>query len=149
VAPNHAIDWLPPLQLSNGDPDTVKSFTNKPKTTSNRFEPGSKAMIEIIAMGATLDLLNTIGVDAIYAEATRLADRLRNGISAAGGELYCSTGPIVNFKFSEDARLKELEVRLKSANVAFAKRGPGIRLSPHAYTRDEDIELVLNSMKAI
>ncbi len=143
---------LAPLEvgaMTYGDPDTVKSFTSEPKKTPHRFEPGSKAMIEIIAMGATIDLFSEVGVEAIYAEASRLADRLRLGIESVGGKLFCSSGPIVNFNFADDRVLKELEMQLKAVKVAYAKRGPGIRLSPHAYNRDEEIEVVLNILKAI
>lgn len=147
---NERLLELVPLEvgaMTYGDPDTVKSFTSEPRKTPHRFEPGSKAMIELIAMGATLDLFSAVGVEAIYAEASRLADRLRQGIREAGGVLFCSTGPILNFKFAAEERFKELESRLKAAKVAFAKRGPGMRLSPHAYNRDEEIEIVLNALR--
>lgn len=133
--------------MTYGDPDTIKSFTNEPKKTPHRFEPGSKAMIEVNAMGATLDLFTEFGIDAIYNEAARLADRLRDGINASGGELFCTTGPIVNFKMISAEKQKDVETRLNSARVAYAKRGPGIRLSPHAYNKDEEIDLVLNLIK--
>ena len=141
---------LTPLEfgaMTYGDPDTIKSFTIEPKTSPHRFEPGSKAMIEVNAMGATLDLFTEFGIDAIYGEATRLADRLREGIKASDGELFCTTGPIVNFKMTSPEKQKDVETRLNSARVAYAKRGPGIRLSPHAYNKDEEIDLVLNLIK--
>lgn len=133
--------------MTYGDPDTVKSFTSEPKKTPHRFEPGSKAMIEVNAMGATLDLFTEIGIETLYYEATRLADRLREGIKSNGGDLFCTTGPIVNFKMQSPEKQKEVEAKLNAAKVAYAKRGPGIRLSPHAYNKDEEIDLVLNLVK--
>lgn len=133
--------------MTYGDPDTVKSFSIEPKLTPHRFEPGSKAMIEINAMGATLELFSRCGMESIYQEACRLADRLRDGIKTMNGELFCSTGPIVNFKLKDVEWQNRFESRLKNANVAYAKRGPGIRMSPHAYNRDEEIDLVLNLMR--
>ena len=104
-------------------------------------------MIEVNAMGATLDLFTEVGIDTIYEEATRLADRLREGIKTIGGDLFCTTGPIVNFKMRRAEEQKDVEARFNSARVAYAKRGPGIRLSPHAYNKDEEIDLVLNLIK--
>tara|TARA_B110001454_G_scaffold219197_1_gene251422 strand:+ start:12998 stop:14110 length:1113 start_codon:yes stop_codon:yes gene_type:complete len=141
---------ITPIELgamTYGDPDTVKSFTSEPKKTPHRFEPGSKAMIEVNAMGATIDLFSEFGIENIYKEASRLADRLRDGIKSAGGELFCAGGPIVNFKFSTPEKQKDIETRLTSARIAYAKRGPGVRLSPHAYNKDEEIDLVLNLLK--
>lgn len=133
--------------MTYGDPDTVKSFTIQPKTTARRFEPGSMAMVEVNALGATLDLFNQIGIANIYKEASRLADQLREGIRASGFDLHCVEGPIVNFSSKDVEKMKSVETKFSSAKVAFAKRGPGIRLSPHAYNRDEEIQSAISCLK--
>jgi hypothetical protein len=44
------------------------------------------------------------------------------------------------------ATLEEIEERLVKAKVSFAKRPPGVRLSPHAFVTAEQIERTLEAL---
>lgn len=137
---------LNPLEygaMTFGTPDTEKSFSNQPRQNSARYEPGSKSMIEIIAMQATLDLFMSFGVKNIYAEATRLADKLTVGLKDLKMNLHSNGGNIVNFSASKPEQFATIEQALTQAKISFAKRGPGIRISPHGFNSDRDIEKVL------
>jgi selenocysteine lyase/cysteine desulfurase len=122
--------------MTYGNPDTLKSFTLEPKTTAHRFEPGSKAMLEVIAMGEVASLLQSVGIENIFAEACRLANLLRLGLKQRGYSLNCVSGPIINFTGVD---IPLIEKKLTEARIAYVKRGPGIRISTHAYNRDEEI----------
>jgi cysteine desulfurase / selenocysteine lyase len=122
--------------MTYGNPDTLKSFTLEPKTTAHRFEPGSKAMLEVIAMGEVASLLQSVGIENIFAEACRLANLLRVGLKQHGYSLNCVSGPIINFTGVD---IPLIEKKLTEARIAYVKRGPGIRISTHAYNRDEEI----------
>lgn len=124
--------------MSFGTPDTEKSFDIALRSDGRRFEPGSKAMIEVIAMGATLDLFIKHGIHNISSEATRLATKLSDGLKENGVEIISPTGPIVNALISDKA-----QKNLAAAGVSFAKRGPGVRLSLHAFNHDSEVEQVL------
>jgi cysteine desulfurase / selenocysteine lyase len=129
--------------MTFGTPETVKSFSIKPKSNGSRFEPGTKSMVEIIGMGATLDLFSETGIENIFQEASRLANRLRKGLQELKFKVVSTEGPILNF-FSEDsAQLSKAMELLTAAKVSFAVRGPGIRISTHAYNSDEQIDRVL------
>ena len=133
------IPQLAPIEvgaMTYGNPDTVKSFSINPKNNSHRFEPGSKAMLEVIAMGEVAQLLGSVGIENIFKEACRLADLLRAGLRQRGYTLNCTSGPIVNFTTND---LQIVESKLTKARIAFVKRGPGIRVSTHAYNRDEHV----------
>lgn len=133
------IPELAPIEvgaMTYGNPDTEKSFTIKPKNTAHRFEPGSKAMLEVIAMGEVASFFHSVGIENIFAEASRLADLLRKGLKQRGYSLNCTNGPIVNFS---SADLPAIEKKLTVACIAYVKRGPGIRISTHAYNREEEI----------
>ncbi len=130
--------------MTFGNPDTVKSFTIKPKTDGSRYEPGSKPMLEVIAMGGTLDLFLQTGIESIYKEASRLAKKLADGLTNKGYNVIAPEGPIINVATKSPQILDQVAQKLMQANVSFAKRGPGIRLSTHAYIKDEEIDRVLN-----
>jgi selenocysteine lyase/cysteine desulfurase len=138
-------ELLRPLEfgaMSFGLPDTEKSFAIALRPDGRRFEPGSKAMIEIIAMSATLDLFEKYGIQNISNEAVRLATRLRDGFKANGIEVISPPGAIVNAVISETAQKK-----LAAAHVSFAPRGPGVRFSLHAFNHDFEVEQVLEIIK--
>lgn len=132
--------------MTYGTPDTPKSFSIQPKAAANRFEPGSKAMIDVIAMAASLDLFAEVGMENIHKEATRLADRLREGLRLAKYNVVSPDGPFVNFAPSAKNNLEAIVHKLDDARVSFAKRGPGIRLSVHAFNRDSEIDQVLKTL---
>ena len=142
------ISELAPIEvgaMTYGNPDTVKSFSIDPKINSHRFEPGSKAMLEVIAMGEVAALFKSVGIENIFAEACRLADLLRAGLKKRGYTLNCTSGPIVNFTSD---KLENVVKKLTEARVAFVKRGPGIRISTHAYNRDEEVSYFFKVLDA-
>ncbi len=145
------IDQMQPLEygaMTYGDPDTTKNITNTVKSTSHKFEPGSKAMIEVIAMGATLDLFQKIGIDNIFAEASRLGALLRSGLKYIGFSVLDQSGPFVSLYCKDHEQLKVAEAKLKKAHIAYGPhRGPGIRLSAHACNRDAEIEYLLKTLR--
>lgn len=137
---------LAPLEvgaMTYGTPDTEKSFSIEPRTTAQRYEPGSKSMFEVIALGETLDLFSEFGVPNIFREACRLADLLREGLKAKGYAVFSPEGPIVNFGPKPGGELPELAAVLNRHQVSFALRGPGVRLSVHAFNQDREIARVL------
>jgi selenocysteine lyase/cysteine desulfurase len=120
------------------------------KTEADRFESGSRQVIDILALEASVKLILETGVPVIRREAERLSDKLREGLRAKGFTISCpNSGPhpgaIVNFTPSPlgPQTSAQLAETLKRAQISFALRGQGIRLSPHAFNSDEDIERVL------
>jgi selenocysteine lyase/cysteine desulfurase len=113
-----------------------------PKTDSLKFEAGSKQVLEITALGASIDLILKTGVTNIEAEILRLSKKLALGLKDLGFVVVNHETSIVNF-IPKDST----EEKLKRIPCLFAKRGPGFRLSPHAHNTDEDIEKVLKALK--
>lgn len=128
--------------MTYGNPDTEKNPANLPKTDATRFEPGSKAMLEVIALGASLDLFQMFGIENIFNEASRLAGLLATGLQKMNFRVICN-GPIVNFAPENTEELGTIIQKLEDGKVSFAKRGPGIRLSVHAYNHDSEMARVL------
>jgi cysteine desulfurase/selenocysteine lyase len=114
-----------------------------PKTDSLKFEAGSKQVLEITALGASVELLLQTGIEQIEKEVLRLSSMLSNGLIDRGFDVIHNQTSIVNF-----IPKKDTEEKLKKIPCLFAKRGPGFRLSPHAHNSDEDIERVLKALNA-
>lgn len=113
----------------------------EPKRDALKFEAGSKQVLEITALGASIDLILKTTVPVIEAEVLRLSKKLSQGLLNLGYEFHYNQSSIVNFLPQGDTTQK-----LSSIPCNYAVRGPGIRLSPHAFNTDEDIEKVLEAL---
>lgn len=122
-----------------------------PKRDALRFEAGSKQVLEIIALGASADLIQRCGLNEIHKTAMTLAQTLADGLEDLGYTLTHSNGlkqgtPIVNFTPSAKSpilTLDEILTKFGKEKISYARRGPGIRLAPHAHNEIQDIERVL------
>ncbi len=112
-----------------------------PKGDAMKFEAGSKQVLEITALGASVDLILKTSVFEIEKEVVRLSNKLYEGLLTLGYIAYFNQSSIVNF-----IPRKESVEKLASIPCNFALRGPGIRLSPHAFNTDEEIEKVLTAL---
>lgn len=113
-----------------------------PKKDALKFEAGSKQVLEITALGASVDLILQTGVKVIEAEVLRLSKKLADGLRDQGFDVHHNGSSHVNFVPHPDSADK-----LRSLPCNFAVRGPGLRLSPHAFNTDEQINKVLNTLK--
>jgi len=127
-----------------GTCDDPTSLECIPKLDALKFEAGSKQVLEITALGASVALLNQTKIETIEKETLKLAYKLREGLEKKNYkvhspyELENHQTAIVNFipkNNTIDA--------LKSLPCNYAIRGPGVRLSPAAFTTEDVIERVL------
>lgn len=112
-----------------------------PKKDALKFEAGSKQVLEITALGASIDLILKTSVLAIEKEVLRLSSLLHQGLVGRGYEVHYNQSSIVNFIPRPDSAQK-----LSAIGCNFAIRGPGIRLSPHAFNSEQEIESVLAAL---
>lgn len=115
-----------------------------PKLDALKFESGSKQVLEITALGASVDLILKTGVSVIEKETLRLATKLRIGLETKGYsvhspyETHNHQSSMVNF-----IPKSHTISALKSIPCNFAIRGPGVRLTPAAFVSDAAIDRVL------
>ena len=101
-------------------------------------------------MGASAELIRLTGIDVIQTESERLGSLLENGLRERGFKI---SSPISKFKAfvtfsrSNSSDISICTAALKKAQISFALRGPGIRLSTHAYNTDEDISFALKTLE--
>ena len=58
-------------------------------------------------------------------------------------------GSIINFSAGDDKKNLIIANALKESKISYALRGPGIRLSLHAFNHDHEVEKTLNVINSI
>lgn len=111
---------------------------------ARRFEPGLSNLLGLAGVEATLDLLMEVGIDRVEAQVKRITDALAEGLVERGYGLAAPReggqwSGIVSFT-SDRYTSEELVHRLESAGVSLSLREGLVRLSPHFYNNDEDVE---------
>jgi len=109
-----------------------------PARGATRFECGSPNMLGIHALDASLSLLLETGIDRVWAAVAERVDFLIASIDGQGFELLSPRDPerragIVTFRVP-DADHRALHQALTDRGVICARRGGGIRFSPHFHT---------------
>lgn len=115
---------------------------------ARRLEGGSANLVGIHALGASLDLLEAAGPDAVWNHVSTLCDRACEGLAEAGATVLSdrSSGGrsgIVTFSV-EGNHPAAVVARLKEAGVACSARGGGTRVSPHGYNTADDVDRLVD-----
>lgn len=134
-----------------GTPEDLSNIQTPMRTDMYRFEPGAKNFVDIIALRATLKIFEQVGIEAIHAEIQKLTEVLFDALESKGYTVFSSRTqsprtPQVTFGPGSHSKFKTLEdikTALAQGGATFGLRPPGIRLSPHAFTRLDEIERLL------
>ena len=117
---------------------------------ARRFEEGSPSYLSVWALGEAVGLLHEVGVERIGARITALLDRLYRGLA----ELGCDVSPspseragILTFTPPAPATPTAVAAHLEAHAVSLTVRRGRIRLSPHFYTTDAEIDSVLRLVR--
>lgn len=112
-----------------------------------RFWGGTPSVTPFIAAQSGIKLLSKIGIENISEHNRRLSkkilDSVPENVVASPLDLDKKGGTTV-LKF---ANQKQVEAKLKSEAVLFDSREYGLRLSPHIYTTDEEIDQLIDLLK--
>lgn len=119
-----------------------------PAADATRFECGSPNMLGIHALSASLSLFEELGMDTVAAAIARHVGHLAKAIGGRDDcELLSPRDPlrcagIVTFR-PQGTDSQALYHALMAADVVCAARGGGVRLSPHFWHADADIDLAI------
>src|SRR6266403_2047042 len=117
-----------------------------------RFLHGSPAIPALYAAQSGYGIVNEIGVDKIREKNMRQTQRLIELAQEAGFRVTSPKNPaqrggtITVWDDNAAAITKEL---IRREFIVDYRPGAGVRISPHFYTKDEELELVIAEMKAI
>jgi len=127
------------------------------RDTAARYEGGSQNMIGFHGLGASLDLLTSLGAgphaSPIAEQVLALTDFAAGELAALGATLLAPRSGehrsgIVTFSFAgRDPQV--IRRRLETAGIVVRCRGGGVRLSPHGYNTREEIERMIAELRRI
>ena len=114
------------------------------RDTAARYEGGSYNMPGIAALGESLAMLGDYGPTLIAQRLDEVTTRLCDELTSRGATIVSSREPqrrsgIVAFDGPTDESPAEVQRRCRDRGVIVNQRGGHVRVSPHAYTNDEDI----------
>jgi kynureninase len=117
-----------------------------------RFLHGSPAIPALYAAQSGYKIINEIGVEKIREKSVRQTTRLielakEAGFTVTSPQNSANRGGTITIGHEEAAALTTELIRREF--IVDYRPGAGVRISPHFYTKDEELELVINEMKKI
>lgn len=119
---------------------------NDPALSARRFENGTPNIPAVYACLAGLALVQDVGIPAIEQQINHLGDYLRQAVEKQGWQLASGTrdvGPMLAIKTNA---MDELVEKLRQEGVIVSCRDNNIRVSPHFYNNEEDIDRLVEAM---
>ncbi|MGD3104789.1 aminotransferase class V-fold PLP-dependent enzyme [Streptomyces sp. YGL11-2] len=137
-----AADWPPAVHAGWVAGEDVGESNygviGRPAATARRFDE-PYAYYSYVAAEHSLGLMAEVGVAAVHAHNTALADRYRAGLAEAGFPSRPAPGSAI----VSTPGLAGAEPRLAAAGVRLAVRGGLLRAAFHLYNSAQDVEKVL------
>ncbi|QIB65190.1 aminotransferase class V-fold PLP-dependent enzyme [Kineobactrum salinum] len=146
--------WIDPARVASIEPLDVGWFSHAAPfefdihhfeyaPDSARFWGGTPSVLPCVVAAHSLDLIYRIGVDMIREHNQQLTQRIVDAVDPAclraPADPALRGGTLVLNLPEQDA----VEQRLRSAGVRFDVRPMGLRLSPHIYNSNKDIDAVI------
>jgi cysteine desulfurase/selenocysteine lyase len=116
--------------------------------TATRFEVGSPSFISFVGAREALKMLLTAGIPNIERRILKLTDHLIESAKRLGLKLQtpeekpCRSG-IVNFRIDNPKKVAE---ELDKKGIIVSARANGIRVSPHFYNTEEEIDKLMEEI---
>jgi cysteine desulfurase / selenocysteine lyase len=132
-------DWRNVDNLHHGAPEFLSS--------AEKYEGGSVSFALLYAMEASLDLIIELGPDVVERRVLALAAKAREMLRGLGADLAPGDSPIVAARF-EHHDVSALARALKEQYVLVAARRGHLRVSPHLYNNEHDLEIFERALKA-
>ncbi len=145
--------WLgheDPIAFLRGDEPMLRY--DKPFTRGARsLEIGTTNVIGLAGLGASLEMLNELGVPEIHAHVQRYLDRLEDGLVQRGFKSRRADAPglrstLLGVEVPEDVRLSKLQAALRDRGVACNTPDGLIRFAPHWPNSIDEVPLVLDGI---
>lgn len=141
----HATGWF-----AQADIGAMDMHHHRPAPDARRFESGTPSVPNLFAAEAGLGLVLEIGVERIRAHVLPLTERLKEGIAELGGTLATPTDPLrhgamIALRSTDD---QALVARLQERRIITSCRDGNLRVSPHFYNTETDIDALFEALAA-
>jgi selenocysteine lyase/cysteine desulfurase len=141
---------LEPGWHSVRNPQAWDELTFDPDDTARRLEGGMLNAVGILGMGASLTMFENASVAAVWEHVHRLCEHAVARLREAGATVLSSRSHegrsgILTFRVGGVAP-EAAVTALKEAGVACSARGGGLRVSPHGYNNEEDIDRLVRAV---
>jgi selenocysteine lyase/cysteine desulfurase len=133
-------DWRNVDNLHHGVPELPAG--------AEKYEGGSVSFALLYAMEASLDLMLEIGPDVIERRVLDLAVKTREILRSLGATVADCASPIVAARF-EQHDVSDLARALKEQRVLVAARRGHLRVSPHLYNNEQDLEIFAGALETL
>ncbi|MFC1796405.1 aminotransferase class V-fold PLP-dependent enzyme [Pseudomonadota bacterium] len=119
-----------------------------PSTTARRFEAGTPPVPNTYMTEAGLSILHEVGLEAIERRIGELTTAIKDEAAAAGYQLVSPVNPsqhgaMITIRSSDDNRLV---AHLAEDNIVVSCRNGNLRIAPHFYNNQEDIEYLFRAL---
>ena len=131
--------------------DRILAFDMRFPPSARRFEPSFQPLPQVFGLGATMDLMHEVGLQAIETRVLALASRLVAGLREKGYEVVGpqssdARSPIVSIALRDAAERARMERGLRESRTTCAVRESRVRLSPHFYNTEAEIDHLLSCL---
>ncbi len=121
------------------------------KPSAARYEGGTQNMAGAIGLAASLELLMGYGPEALCRRIFELGDQACERLRRIGARIRSDRSPthksgIVVFDPPGGAS-EAIQKQCRRRGVVLSYRGGGLRISPHAYNDESDIDRLIDSLK--
>jgi selenocysteine lyase/cysteine desulfurase len=151
-----SIDRLRPIGVgahSVVNPFDYSTIDYRPRPHAGRYEGGALNLPGITALGASLDLLLTAGIESVACRVLELTDYLCEKAPAVGLEVFSSRSGSVRSGIVSLARPgtdpKAILKACRAAGVIVNVRAGRVRVSPHAYNTEAEIDRFLDLVRGM
>jgi selenocysteine lyase/cysteine desulfurase len=122
------------------------------KRSASRYEGGSQNMVGMLGFGASLELLLALGLENIAASILDITDSACERLQAIGATIISDRqrerrSGIVAFELPGRDSLSVKKHCLKQ-NVVLSCRAGRLRISPHAYNNEEDLDRLVAALQS-
>ncbi len=120
-------------------------YAHEPSPTARRFEAGTPAVPNLYAGLAGLDLIHSVGTEAVQAHLKTLTDTLKSKANERGYRLATpeAHGAMVALKSND---VETLVGKLERQDIIVSSRDGNLRISPHLYNELDDIERLFEAL---
>jgi selenocysteine lyase/cysteine desulfurase len=149
------LDRLQPLGVGWNSVAHAGDFANtefRLKDTAARYEGGTNNLGAFLAFGASIELLLSLGVDAIAARILEYTTVACKRLEALGARIISAregerASGIVSFELPGVDPVATRKACIE-AGVVLSCRSGRLRISPHAYNNDDDLDRLIDILTA-